>query len=158
MVVSCQHQEVEEKHRGDSEVPPFPKPRFNEMRAAQAKQLCRSISESGLTWSGLTEVSELLCSSAVWTPEQVASFQDAVSTLAIEEPTQPGLRRSRPPQTCKHFAPFLTTEDVLKLKSSDIPASSKVDVLVIRCVPRLHFLPNVCTACVCIIYALMRTI
>lgn len=24
MVVSCQHQEVEEKHRGDSDVPPFP--------------------------------------------------------------------------------------------------------------------------------------
>ena len=24
MVVGCQHQEVEEKHRGDSEVPPFP--------------------------------------------------------------------------------------------------------------------------------------
>ena len=117
------------------------------MRAAQAKQLCRSISESGLTWSGVTEVSELLCSAAVWTPEQVASFQDAVSTLAIEEPTQQGL----PPQTCKHFAPFLTTEDVLKLQSSDIPPSSKVDVLVIRCVPRLRFLPNVCAACVCVL-------
>ena len=84
------------------------KTKFEEMREAQAKQVCR-ITETKPTWSGLTEISDMLAASQVWTQEQLSSLEEAVSAIATsEEPQSGGLRRSRPPlryvRTSRHIS------------------------------------------------------
>lgn len=109
---------------------------FDAMRDSQAKQLVTRIAAVN-SLAILASISESLHGSNTWTQDQLDSF-DAAAVTAADPSQAPATGPDKKMQVVKHFAAYLSLQDLRELQSPQVPILAKVDVLAQRCASRLH--------------------